>query len=251
MIDKILYSRNKITFGIFCFLLLLRATDFFVTDYTPTIAYYFALFITILITALIWLNKEQLHILHIDKYFIFLFLILGVLTFMVYGATWLGVSGCASALFIIYLLRKRSLGFENDKSLMLLILLTALGIMPVLLFRLLANEPSLFIKNFFALDGVNLFVLIFRTLHAVIYEEVLFRGLLWMFLEKLKLSGMKILLIQGFLYWIVHFNWMPRASFWVLLPILSLWLGFLVLKSKSLVPSISAHFIWNLILYLI
>jgi membrane protease YdiL (CAAX protease family) len=83
------------------------------------------------------------------------------------------------------------------------------------------------------------------------YEELLFRGLLWMFLEKLKLSGLKILFIQALLFWIVHLNTTSRAPFWVLLPPFGLWLGFLVLRSKSLIPSISTHFVYNLIAYLI
>jgi membrane protease YdiL (CAAX protease family) len=129
--------------------------------------------------------------------------------------------------------------------------MSILGVVPVLLLRLLANEPSLFIKNLFILNGIRIFLLIFRTLFFVLYEELLFRGLLWMYLEKLKLSDLKILFVQALLFWIVHLNQMSSASFWVLLPLLGLWLGFLVLRSKSLIPSISTHFVYNFIVYLI
>jgi membrane protease YdiL (CAAX protease family) len=125
-----------------------------------------------------------------------------------------------------------------------------LGVAPVLLLRLLASEPSPFIKNLFLLNGITIFGQIFITLHSVIYEELLFRGLLWMYLENLKLSGLKILFVQALLFWIVHLNSTSRTFFWVLLPLLGLWLGFLVLRSKSLIPSISTHFVYNFIVYL-
>jgi membrane protease YdiL (CAAX protease family) len=254
MIAKILDSRNKLTFVAFCLLFLIRLTDFFganfAGDYAPIIAYYYVLITTILITVIVGLNKEQLSDLHIDKYFIYVFLILDILNFMLYGVTWLGIIGCTSALYIVYLIRKRKFNFENDKKLTSLVLMSMLGVAPVLLLRLLANEPSLFIKNLFLLNGITIFGQIFITLHSVIYEELLFRGLLWMYLEKLKLSGLKILFVQALLFWIVHLNSTSRAFFWVLLPLLGLWFGFLVLRSKSLIPSISTHFVYNFIVYL-
>jgi membrane protease YdiL (CAAX protease family) len=64
------------------------------------------------------------------------------------------------------------------------------------------------------------------------------------------LSGLKILFVQALLFWIVHLNSTSRTFFWVLLPLLGLWLGFLVLRSKSLIPSISTHFVYNFIVYL-
>lgn len=254
-IDQIFDSRNGIAFAVFCLLFLIRLTDFFgikfTGDYAPIIAYYYVLITIILITVVVWVNKEQLSDLHVDKYFVYVFLTLDILIFMLYGVTSLGISGCASALYVIYLIRKRKFHFEDDQKLKSLILLSMLGIAPVLLLRLLASEPSLFLKNLFMLSGVHILGLIFKALHGVIFEEVLFRGLLWMFLEKLRLSSIKVLIIQAFLFWIVHVNSVSWISFWVFLPVMSLWLGFLTLRSKSLLPSIVTHFVYNLIAYLI
>jgi membrane protease YdiL (CAAX protease family) len=125
-------------------------------------------------------------------------------------------------------------------------LFTILGILPVLLIRLPVDNLSEHINEFvkFRLDWL-LWIFI-GGLWGVLYEEILFRGVLWMILRDRGYSETKILVVQAALFWLAHLNLISRSSFWVILPLFSLWLGFLVLRSKSLTPSTWVHFIYNL-----
>ena len=84
-----------------------------------------------------------------------------------------------------------------------------------------------------------------------IYEEAVYRGMLYMFLMDLGLSKSKAFYIQAFLFWASHINYLLANPFffWVVLPILSLTYGYIAMRSKSLTPSTFAHILYNTLVF--
>lgn len=82
----------------------------------------------------------------------------------------------------------------------------------------------------------------------MLVEEVIFRGLLWMYLEELGIPGIAIVIIQTLLFWGSHIYYMfsNPILFWFELPIASFLLGIIVWKYKSLTPSSVGHILFNL-----
>jgi len=98
--------------------------------------------------------------------------------------------------------------------------------------------------------SVRHFVL--QVIPGTIYEEAVYRGMLYMFLMDIGVSKPKTFYIQAFLFWITHINYLFRFpfAFWIVIPILSLTLGYIAMRSKSLTPSTFAHLLYNtLVLY--
>jgi membrane protease YdiL (CAAX protease family) len=83
-----------------------------------------------------------------------------------------------------------------------------------------------------------------------VFEEVIFRGALWVYLRSLGLSERTTFFVQAFLFWIAHPRFLFLGdwySFWVAAPCIAILLGLLVWRSKSLTPSVLAHFLFNFI----
>ncbi len=89
----------------------------------------------------------------------------------------------------------------------------------------------------------------------VVTEEVVFRGLLWMFLKNLRWADGPIVGLQATVFWLAHAQYLftDPIGFWVIVPILSLALGVIVWKTRSLTAGTIAHVCmnagWSLILY--
>lgn len=82
----------------------------------------------------------------------------------------------------------------------------------------------------------------------VIVEEVLFRGMLWMFLKDLNFSDLKIVVVQAILFWFYHVGVTNSlVDFWVILPIESVLFGLVVWKSRSITPGVFAHLLANVL----
>lgn len=81
----------------------------------------------------------------------------------------------------------------------------------------------------------------------ILVEEVIFRGLLWLFLINLGWQELKIIILQAILFWISHVYHMFTFPFlfWVIIPIISILFGIFVWKSRSLTPSTMAHILFN------
>ncbi len=88
-----------------------------------------------------------------------------------------------------------------------------------------------------------------------VVEEVVFRGLLWMSLRSLGWPDGPILGLQTILFWLVHAQYLftDPVGFWVIVPLLSLALGIITWRTRSLTASTIAHICmnagWSLILY--
>lgn len=81
-----------------------------------------------------------------------------------------------------------------------------------------------------------------------IVEEVVFRGMLWMFLKKLNFSEYKIIILQAIFFWIPHVYFASEnpVSFWVIVPIMSIILGVSVWATRSITSSIFLHVLFNI-----
>ena len=81
----------------------------------------------------------------------------------------------------------------------------------------------------------------------VVIEEVIFRGLLWMFLKFLSWTDPKIIILQAVLFWLSHTYYMfaNPILFWIIIPIVSILLGIMVWRYKSITSSTIAHILFN------
>jgi membrane protease YdiL (CAAX protease family) len=107
----------------------------------------------------------------------------------------------------------------------------------------------LFIIDFISFSKINLaFQWLIIDIPLVIVEEVVFRGMLWMFLKKLNFSEYKIVILQAIFFWISHVYFASEipVSFWVITPIMSIILGVSVWSTRSITSSIFVHVLFNI-----
>ncbi|MBT3239356.1 MAG: CPBP family intramembrane metalloprotease [Chloroflexi bacterium] len=100
------------------------------------------------------------------------------------------------------------------------------------------------------LAGISFFLL--QLLRTTIFEEIVYRGLLWGKLGKWIKNPVKVLIIQSLLFWLIHIAVLPNTiSFFFTLPLLSLLFGYVAWKSNSLFPSIVIHSLYNTFVFLL
>ncbi len=208
-----------------------------------------------LIIIVIWLNRDDLHSLNVDNLFIFILIYTGLavlidsyelgsslgMTAALFTVLLVGFpSGISMLFFTIYLVRKNKLNFGDPNPKVWRLSLIVIGIFIVFFIGL---------SDFFNIQKIQQTISLFflKTIPDVVYEEMIYRGLLWMFLKDLNWSQSKIFFFTGILFWFSHLDHLPDTpvDFWIFIPVLSLLLGFLVLRSKSITPSIIAHSLVN------
>jgi len=81
-----------------------------------------------------------------------------------------------------------------------------------------------------------------------LYEEILFRGILWGYLRRKDWNENKIFIGQGALFWLIHF-WRigTPITFFITIPISTLINSLLARNSNQILPSVIAHTIMNTI----
>lgn len=79
--------------------------------------------------------------------------------------------------------------------------------------------------------------------YAAVSEEPLFRGFLWGYLRKAGWKDVWIWIFQATLFTVAHIYYVNKLpiSFWLVVPIVSLLLGLLTWRYRSITPSLSAH----------
>ncbi|RJP50847.1 MAG: CPBP family intramembrane metalloprotease [Anaerolineaceae bacterium] len=233
-----------------------------------TLSYVYVTVTFVLLALIIWLDRENLVNLNIDQTFISFFAISTILfstwfSLEIIGSIALGIAFTIwiwSALFgivigiiaviVLVLRRSQKLILKANQGPIAFLKSTFFGILPVLIFRFLLNKNglSIFTQGFSEVEktGQIAWIIVFG-LWGVVFEEMLFRGMFWSFLRERNFGDGKILIIQAVVFWICHLNLISRSSFWFGLPLMSLWLGFLVKRYKSLTPSTITHFAYNFI----
>ena len=110
------------------------------------------------------------------------------------------------------------------------------------------------IQNNKTIDGIStttaIYYFFYYSHHAIgsagIFEEPVYRGFLWGFLKNIGLSDGQTLVAQAGLFWISHINYIHHPfTIWITTPIMALVLGFLALKSRSIIPPMIAHVTYN------
>jgi membrane protease YdiL (CAAX protease family) len=205
--------------------------------------YYLRAAIYMIIAGTIWLNKNDLASLNIDGLFIKLFIFTGVLLSAFYVPPPIGAITGIVVIVVVWYYRRGLLIFQRTEySRTRVLSLILLSLTPPILTLL----PFIFNKNF-SLSLNSIFLAVYDAdLATIIFEEVLFRGLFWMFLSKRNLTGGRIVIIQAIVFWVSHYYYFSNTIlFWITTPIISLLFGMIVLRTKSIFQSTCAHFAYN------
>jgi membrane protease YdiL (CAAX protease family) len=239
---------EKISNVILIFLLFVRlASQYLPLLFGSNTPNWYAGIIYILTTAIVWLNRHRLTALNIDRPFIVALLLSGVF-YVIYLIQSVGIFVGIAVGLIYWAYQNNQLVFKNpvpgSKGTGLLILLTVvLALVPVLLVRPKINTPldfQIFITTFLAI--------LVTQLATIIFEEVLFRGALWAYIRNLGISEQVAFYIVAILFWVSHYEYLSLSSpyfFWIALPILSILLGLISWRSKSITQSTIGHFLFN------
>lgn len=249
---KALSISQKITLFVTPILLIIKTTEsywpklIFGSDLVNTpFEWLYTTFIFIILTALIIVNRERLRDLFIDKVFLIIYILSGVLYALYYWGTIVGIVVGVIMFILFEFLRRGSLRFgEIDPFLFWPAMI--LGIVPILL--LLAYiSPSLLFQNM-AIDTKMTLWKIASLLWIVLYGEMVFRSLLWSSLLQLGLQNSQIFVVQLLLFGVYQVKF--TNYYWaMLIPFLiGAWLGILVWRSKSLTPGAIAYFLGVLLL---
>lgn len=196
-----------------------------------------------LIGVVIKLNQGQLEKLNIDKIYIFLLIISGLLALSLFRYNCFAIIGI---IYFAYILFDRKIKFSLADQNSLRIVLRIIGCFTLLIVTIL-----------FSIDGRNLNPVIvnqeidrflFEAIPISLFQEAIFRGMLFMYLRDLNFNDSKILYISTFMYWITHIHYLfqsPATGFWVVIPVLGLLLGYVTLRSKSIALSSIVHIFYN------
>jgi|CXWJ01.1.fsa_nt_gi hypothetical protein len=205
-----------------------------------TVYYLWQRFSFVLISAIILINSSNLNKLHIDKNFLVLYAVTGI----IYGIYYFWPTGWLGFLFvglIAYRLLKNKFNLEHrarPNPAMITVILVIAFCSNWLYKIMFVGTPAIDKYIAFFLEGLPFWVI----------EEVVFRGMLWASLEAFGWSHFRIMLAQALLFWILHIQYLllDPLLFWLQLPILAVFLGILVLKYKSIYQSSVAHILFNL-----
>jgi membrane protease YdiL (CAAX protease family) len=205
-------------------------------------------------SALIWKNREELNYYHIDRIFIFIFILFGSLfRYRTIDNLITLFMEILFFLFIIFYSIALIKGKFHTKSFSVLNKWNFIALISGIFLALLVLR----LDPLYALDYTRNFsiILLVGTLiknffiemgSSVIIEEPIYRGFLWGILKKYRWSQSKIFLFQAFLFWISHIYYLSHPfTFWVVVPAYSLLLGYLTLKSKSVIPPVITHALYN------
>lgn len=197
----------------------------------------------IILSIFILANKDELDKFNIDQYVRYTFVLLGIMLFLAFWLSAKGMAAIASSVITGVVLSSLKTEANRRRNFFYTILFIIIGIIPELFVKLLFSDLY---QNYIFFSGLSIGAIIAInsiTLWNVMFEELLFRSILWKILNDLKFSGTKIILIQAFLFWLVHFRF---TAFGLAALVFGIWAGFLTLRSKSLTPSIATHFVHNI-----
>lgn len=201
-------------------------------------------------TVIVWLNRHRLATLNIDRSFLAALMLGGVLFSLRETPYNIGVLVGVSAGLVYWGYINNLFVFNNPipypKGTGFLILLSILlALAPVFLFPSTPETPLNFQILIVTFVGS---LQAYLALNAI--EEVIFRGALWAYLRSLGLNEQVAFSIQAFLFWIAHHRFLLTNHpylFWIAVPCISIVLGLLAWRTKSLTPSIIGHFLFNFV----
>lgn len=201
-----------------------------------------------LISIVLWLNRESLTNFNIDNQFIIILIFSGGILSIYYLPGILGVfTGIATFRTLVLYSRGLFKLSTINRNYVQLIAIIVIALLPYLFLY----TYGLIVNNFH--EPVNISTILYESsLPQIVIEEVIFRGALWVLLVKLNLNPWKIILIQGILFTIAHLDFIsaPHLNIvWTLW--IGIWLGIIVWHSKSLAPSTLTHFVADFLILII
>jgi len=217
-------------------------------NYNSSIFLYYLVIITYLcVIFLLWSENDRLEEYNLDRLSITTLIIFA---FLRYNLTFVGeiyykivvfTLGLVIALLFIFNFHK----IPRTKPVWIMIgILSCLLVIPFAYINAYnpAMKPvALSLKKYFW-QGVGLSTL-YGLSFVSIYEEIIFRGILFGWLRKLKWADKTIIFVQAFLFWLLHF-WQASAKpfdYFILLPLFILATSLLLYYSKQVFSSILLH----------
>lgn len=98
-------------------------------------------------------------------------------------------------------------------------------------------------------QSTNTYVLVLALVFSAFTEEIIIRGVLLQWLKKHK-GPLVAVLVSAFVFGLAHFSY-EKSYVMVSAVIVGLLLGYVVVKTKSLLPSVVAHVGYNITILLI
>jgi len=203
------------------------------------------------ISLLIYFEKDNLDLFHIKGKDIKLF-ILSNIFFQIFLFSNLYLINLGCGIFVLWVYIKWIKPQEKSISGGWIIVSVSLGMLLPFIFNWI--DINIFRESTQDLPIPGLLtgiIYLMRTLAStVIIEEYTFRSALWGVCRKMNFKEPVILLIQAFVFWISHIHYLGQANymFWFIIPIISLILGFVVLKYRSITPAVTIHALFNTVL---
>jgi membrane protease YdiL (CAAX protease family) len=192
-----------------------------------------------LISFLLWANKSSLYKMNIDKNFIIIFIVLGYLYSFLIPLAFGILLGTATTLTVGVFFSSESKYTKNEFGYSSFFLSLIILLILDFIYFIIIQKAKLFMGSMSVVD-----VIFLVNPPFLLAEEFVFRGLLWGFLRDLKFSENKIIYIQAFLFWLCHFYFAPIVL-WILFPLISILLGYLASRTKSITLSLFLHFLHN------
>ena len=194
----------------------------------------------ILLTVVIYINRSSLSALNVDNISMKLFIFLGYI-YPLIAFHPIGILVFLVAIFNSNFLFPRSL-VSRTRYGVYTFLSSGASVATALIYFWWLGKPWPMISG---TDILNTAIKANFTL--VFYEELVFRGILWMFLEKIGLKKYQVIAAQAFFFWIIHFYYLflSPVFFWIITPVFSILFGVIVYKSKSLFPGFVSHYLYN------
>jgi hypothetical protein len=239
---------EKISISILFFLMLVRLADQYIPELlfgknTPILfTYWYAAIAYVLTCIIVWLNRNRLPSLNVDKPFVVI-LILGGAVSMLYMPMDIAIFVGVVVVFFFWALNNDQFNFSDlrwcsSKTFILIWIAIVPTIVPLLLY-----SPS--VKTIPDMQSI-INTLLQTQLAGIVFEELLFRGMLWSYLRGRGINQFGVFIIQTVLFWISHHRYLllhnPYA-FWISVPFESILFGVIVWRSKSVTPSTIAHFL--------
>lgn len=224
----------------------LVSIDVGLVDYWFLLSFYF------LVTIILFVEKDHLEEFHIDRFSIILLLVFGSILHrrilapheMIFVILLWGVSG----VLLFFLMKNWKRLTHNN----FIELVTAALITIVLVFLMNYIDNSLISGPTVGGERSTLYrfgrQFIYNLSFVAPPEEFLFRGLFWGTLVRLGLSEKKAIIIQGIVFWLLHFQTGNAFRFFLLIPTATILYSILIVKYKRLFPAIMAHAFSNAIL---
>ncbi len=246
---------ERISYGILIVLFAVRLLDFelpgwiFGTRVPTWYAYWYVGLAYILTVIIVWLNRHRLSTLNIDRPFLIAVMLGGIL-YIFYLPTDIGILVGITTFLAIWAYINNYFSFSDTIHYpSWTVPLVCISATPVILYALLFSpilKSNLSLHILFA-------SLLQAQLAAVVFEEVIFRGVLWTVLRNLGLKEIVAYFISSFLFWMAHYRYLllgSNYSFWFAIPLLAFIFGFMAWRTKSLTPGTIGHFLFNFLVAL-